>query len=242
MSSLLRIIDLGNLGMSDPSDEVVEVLVKCMEWNIVSHQHRLLDADLARLQELAVELLDLSNWNLPDKCGEKGRWNFYKAHSILHKVCEIIMWGNSINTSYQSAEHAHRDIDLINLKSVAGCRGANNKDVFMCILRFHPRLAYLQHYQTLLQELEGSEEPFAEAPSKQESGADSCQQQCTLLDNRSFNVSCQACETGIHTHHTRQCVAGRQCPSESEAPIVGEPNAHCSITAHLVDIPIIYHS
>ena len=139
---------------------------------------------------MAVELLDLLKRNLSDKCGEKGRWNFDKAHSILHKVREIIMWGNSDNTSCQSAEHAH--IDLI--KSVAGC--TDNKDVFMCILRFHARRAYLQHHQALLLELEGSEEPSAEAPSEQESGAstDSYQQECTLLRDRNFNV---ACETGI---------------------------------------------
>ena len=111
------------------------------------------------------ELLEFLKRNLPDKCGEKERWNFDKAHIILHKVREIIMWGNSDNTSCQSAEHAH--IHLI--KSVAAC--TNNKDVFMCILSFHARQAYLQHYQTLLQELEGWEESSAEAPSGQESGA-----------------------------------------------------------------------
>ena len=108
-----------------------------MGWNIVSRLRRLLDADLARLQEMAVELLDLLKRNLPDKCGEKGRWNFDKAHSLLHKVREIIMWGNSDNSNCQSAEHAHIDL----MKSVAVC--TNNKDVFMCILRFHPRRAAL---------------------------------------------------------------------------------------------------
>jgi hypothetical protein len=76
---------------------------------------------------------------------------------------------------------------------VASC--TNNKDVFVCILRFHARRAYLQHYQTLLQELEASEEPSGEQ-SEQESGAstDSYEQQCKLLKDRNFNV---ACETGI---------------------------------------------
>jgi len=175
--------------VSDPSDEVVEVLIKCMEWNIGSRERGLTDDDISRLQEMAVELLDLLKSNLPDKCGEKGGWNFDKTHSILHKVREIIMWGNSDNTSCQSAEHAH--IDLI--KSVACC--TNNKDAFVCILRFHARRAYLQHYITLLQELEASEEPSGEQ-SEQESGAstDSYDQQCKLLKDRNFNV---ACETGI---------------------------------------------
>jgi hypothetical protein len=30
---------------------------------------------------------------------------------------------------------------------------ANNKDVYMCILCFHARAGYLQHYETLLKEL-----------------------------------------------------------------------------------------
>ena len=115
-----------------------------MEWNIGSCLRRISDTDLADLQEMAVDLLDLLKSNLPDKCGEKGGWNFDKAHSILHKVREIIMWGNSDNTSCQSAEHA----DIVLIKVVAGC--TNNKDVVLCILRFHARRAYLQHYQTLL--------------------------------------------------------------------------------------------
>jgi hypothetical protein len=38
-------------------------------------------------------------------------------------------------------QHAHID----NIKSVANL--SNNKDVFMCILRFHARAGYLQHYE-----------------------------------------------------------------------------------------------
>ena len=40
-------------------------------------------------------------------------------------------------------QHAHID----NIKSVANL--SNNKDVFMCILRFHARAGYLQHYEAL---------------------------------------------------------------------------------------------
>ncbi len=42
--------------------------------------------------------------NLPDKTGEKGKWNLEKAHSILHKVREIVLWGNSDNTSCQAVK------------------------------------------------------------------------------------------------------------------------------------------
>ena len=45
------------------------------------------------------------------------------------------------------SQHAH----IENIKTVANL--TNNKDVFMCILRFHARAGYLQHYETLLKEL-----------------------------------------------------------------------------------------
>jgi hypothetical protein len=34
-------------------------------------------------------------------------WNFEKAHSILHKVHEIIMWGWAENKSCQGPEYVH---------------------------------------------------------------------------------------------------------------------------------------
>ena len=177
--------------VSDPSGDVVEVLILCMEWNMNSRLRNITAEGLVTLHQNAVDLLELLKRNLPDKCGEKGGWNFDKAHSILHKVREIIMWGNSDNTNCQSAEHAH--IDLI--KAVAGC--TNNKDVFMCILRFHARRAYLQHYQTLLQELKGDTETPGDQPES-ESGSsaapDAYEHESTLFHDRNFNV---ACETGI---------------------------------------------
>jgi hypothetical protein len=54
-------------------------------------------SELPELQQKAVDLLDILQRNLPDKTGEKAKWNFEKAHSILHKVREIVLWGNSDN-------------------------------------------------------------------------------------------------------------------------------------------------
>jgi hypothetical protein len=90
--------------VSDPSDDIVEVLIKCMEWNIATRQSRIPEAELPAMQEKAVELLDLYQQNLPDKTSEKNKWNFEKAHSILHKIREIILWVNSDNTSCQAPE------------------------------------------------------------------------------------------------------------------------------------------
>jgi len=74
------------------------------EWNLSV-------SDLSKLHTLSKGLLDALNEHLPDRVGGAVGWNFEKAHSILHKVREIIMWGWSEKTSYQSPEHAH--IDLI---------------------------------------------------------------------------------------------------------------------------------
>ena len=79
------------------------------------------------------------------------------------------------NTSCQGAEHAH--IKLI--KSVAHL--TNNKDVFLCILRFHTRVAFLRHYERLLSELKG----FPDAPGDKYA-ADS-----QVLCDRNFYVACE---------------------------------------------------
>ena len=67
-------------------------------------QSSISEADLPELQQKAVDLLDILQQNLSDKTGKKAKWNFEKAHSILHKVCEIVLWGNSDNISCQAPE------------------------------------------------------------------------------------------------------------------------------------------
>ena len=71
---------------------------------MATRQSRIVESELPELQQKAVELLDMIQEYLPDKTGEKGKWNFEKAHSILHKVREIVLWGNSDNTSCQAPE------------------------------------------------------------------------------------------------------------------------------------------
>jgi hypothetical protein len=104
-----RAIDAAKAGSSlyklpniaDPSNEIV---IQCMDWNIASHQSDIPESELPELQQKAIDLLDLLKKNLPDKTGEKAKWNFEKSHSILYKVCEIVLWGNSDNTSCQAPE------------------------------------------------------------------------------------------------------------------------------------------
>ena len=54
-----------------------------------------------KLHEMSVELLELLKENMPEKTGEESGWNFEKAHSILHKVREIVMFGWTENYSTQ---------------------------------------------------------------------------------------------------------------------------------------------
>ena len=90
--------------VADPSNEIVEVLIQCMEWNMATRQVGISASELPELHQKAIDLLDLLQKDLPDKTGEKAKWNFEKAHSILHKVREIVLWGNSDNTSCQAPE------------------------------------------------------------------------------------------------------------------------------------------
>jgi hypothetical protein len=49
-----------------------------------------------------VEVLELLKSNLPLKDGVTNAWKFEKAHSILHKVLELILFGWSKNFSKQT--------------------------------------------------------------------------------------------------------------------------------------------
>ncbi len=64
----------------------MEVLIQRMDWNIASRQSGIPESELPELQQKAINLLDLLQKNLPDKTGEKAKWNFENAHSLLHKV------------------------------------------------------------------------------------------------------------------------------------------------------------
>ncbi len=75
-----------------------------MEWNITSCHTNIPESELPNLHKKAVDLLDLLQKNLPEKTGENAAWNFEKAHSILHKVHDIVLWGNSKNTLCQAPE------------------------------------------------------------------------------------------------------------------------------------------
>ncbi len=70
------------------------IIIWSLKRNLATLQSSIPELELPDLHQKAVDLLDLLQKNLPDKTGEKGKWNFEKAHSILHKVSEIVLWGN----------------------------------------------------------------------------------------------------------------------------------------------------
>ena len=90
--------------VTDPSNEIVEVLIQCMERNATSRQSGIPESELPVLHQKAIDLLDLLQKNLPDKTGEKVKWSFEKACRILHKVREIVLWGNTDNTLCQTPD------------------------------------------------------------------------------------------------------------------------------------------
>ena len=83
-------------------------------------------------------------------------------------------------------QHAH----IENIKTVANL--SNNKDVFMCILRFHARAGYLQHYETLLKEVELHHPAPIHADQPEQEPVDQyAVELCTLAD-RNHNVPCES--------------------------------------------------
>ena len=108
---------------------------------------------------MSVSLIELLKANLPEKSGEVNTWKFEKAHSILHKVRELLLFGWSENFSTQGPEHNHIDF----CKKVAAC--TNNKDVFLCILRHHVREGHLQYLQKLQADLAGDDDSEAVPPT-----------------------------------------------------------------------------
>jgi len=162
----------------DPSNEITEVLVEALEWNMLSREWNVTVSDLQELHRKSVSLLELLKTRLPDRVGGAKGWNFEKAHSILHKVREIVMWGWSENTSCQGPEHAHIDI----IKSVAHL--TNNKDVFLCILRYHCRRGLLQQYEQMLEDMVGP----GEARAIQ---LDRTRMEQALTGDRNFSISCE---------------------------------------------------
>jgi hypothetical protein len=96
-----------------------------------------------------VELLELLKENMPDRTGGRKGW---KAHSILHKVSDILLFGWSENLAHQGPEHGH----INNCKRLVSC--TNNKEVYLTVLLAHSREGHLQYLLSLEADLVHAEQ------------------------------------------------------------------------------------
>ena len=117
--------------------------VSMLEWHMKSRKFGMTAAQLEELQLKSVEVLESLTSTFPNKNGVANGWKFEKAHSILHKVRELILFGWSENFSTQGPEHCHIDF----IKKIG--HGTNNKEVFLTILRHHVREGHLQYLREL---------------------------------------------------------------------------------------------
>ena len=116
--------------VQDPCEKMISAHVATLEWDMLSRKFGMTASELAGLQEKSVEVLELLKAEFPEKNGVLNAWKFEKAHSILHKVRELILFGWSENFSIQGPEHCHIDF----IKKVAHWHCTNNKEVFLTIL------------------------------------------------------------------------------------------------------------
>ena len=95
----------------------VQTHVTMLEWYMQSRKFGMTAAQLETLQRKSVELLESLTATFPEKNGVANGWKFEKAHSILHKVHELILFGWAENFSTQGPEHCHIDF----VKKIAHC-------------------------------------------------------------------------------------------------------------------------
>jgi hypothetical protein len=69
----------------DPSNEIAEVLVEALEWNMMSQEWNVSVSDLQALHRKSVSLLELLKAHLPDRVGGFQGWNFEKAQICICK-------------------------------------------------------------------------------------------------------------------------------------------------------------
>ena len=151
INSEIRAAKKGNLHgkplIDDPMESIVEAHVSMLEWHMQSRKFGMTAVQLELLQQKSIEVLESFKSTFPEKNGVANGWKFEKAHSILHKVRELILFGWSENFSTQGPEHCHIDF----VKKIAHC--TNNKEVFLTILRHHVREGHLQYLNQLRADL-----------------------------------------------------------------------------------------
>ncbi len=77
--------------LEDPSEKIVEYHLVTFEWHMQYRKFGMTAVELA-IQSKLVEVPELLKANLSDN-GVTNTWKFEKAHSILHKVRELTLFG-----------------------------------------------------------------------------------------------------------------------------------------------------
>jgi hypothetical protein len=187
----------------DPSDEIIEVLLAALRWDMQQRRFGLTAVGLDKLHALSVELLDLLKDNMPYRTGGAEGWNFEKAHSILHKVRDILLFGWSENFGHQGPEHGHID----NCKKLENC--TNNKDVYLTVLRAHAREGHLQYLRSLEADLADAEQDEGEV-AEESASASTVDKECEA----------GACELGIRYPTLQSIYAGKLNKQSIQANII----------------------
>jgi hypothetical protein len=119
--------------IDDRRERIVKAHVSMLEWHRQSRKLKAVRLEL--LQQKSIEVLEALKSTFPEQNVVANGWKFEKAHSILHKVRELILFGSLENFSTQGPGPGHCHIDF--LKKSAHC--TNTKEVFLTILRHHIR-------------------------------------------------------------------------------------------------------
>jgi hypothetical protein len=141
----------GTEGLCDPSDEIVEVLLKANDLNMLSRRRCLSVDQVVELDTLAKEFLTALKQTFPERTGTtdaKGNligWRTEKIHSLLHNGRNILWFGCSDVTSAQGPERGHKNI----VKKIGHLH--NNKDIFLSLMRFHAKASQVQYLKQSLE-------------------------------------------------------------------------------------------
>ena len=73
-------------------ESIVEAHVSMLEWHMQSRKFGMTASQLELLQQKSIEVLESLKSTFPEKNGVANGWKFEKAHSILHKVRELIFF------------------------------------------------------------------------------------------------------------------------------------------------------
>jgi hypothetical protein len=163
---------------------------------------------LENVHALSVELLELLKDNMPFRTGGPEGWSFKKAHSILHKVRNIILFGWFENICHQGPEHGHID----NCKRLPD--STNNKEVYLTVLRLraHSREGHLQYLRSLEADMADAAQDEGDiAMIAEESVA------ATTIDKE---CEAGACELGIRYPTVQSILAGKLNKQSIHANII----------------------